>query len=150
MNRTAFVAAMAFVIVIVAGGALAQSARGPGDIILEIHRWLWPHQDVPLPRPRPAQEVALPPAVPPPSAQAQPETKPAPSPQPQPATASKPARRMTKRPDDGGPDLPWPCWMVRLHAAGKTPAQLEAEGRKNGITLTPKQRRQAQACLNGK
>lgn len=48
---------------------------------------------------------------------------------------------------DEGPDLPYPCWLVRMHAAGKTRAQLEALGRANGISLTAKQRRQASECL---
>jgi hypothetical protein len=51
---------------------------------------------------------------------------------------------------DEGPDLPWPCWLVRSYAAGKTEAELEAMRVANGVApLSPKQRRQAQACLAG-
>src|SRR6185295_20308781 len=98
----------------------------------------------PLPRARPRPK-AEPEAAMPPRPEAQSETRPAPKPRP---PAPKPARKTPK--SDDGPDLPWPCWLVRLHAAGKTVAQLEAEGRANNIVLTPKQRRQAQACLNAK
>jgi hypothetical protein len=51
------------------------------------------------------------------------------------------------RQTSGGPDLPWPCWVVKAHAAGKSEAQLRAEGRAAGIKLTPKQEMQAKACL---
>ena len=52
-------------------------------------------------------------------------------------------------PRDNGPDLPWPCWVVKAHAAGKSEAQLRAQGRAAGIKLTPKQEAQARACLKG-
>jgi hypothetical protein len=52
-------------------------------------------------------------------------------------------------PRNNGPDLPWPCWVVKAHAAGKSEAQLRAEGRAAGIKLTPKQEAQARACLKG-
>ncbi len=48
---------------------------------------------------------------------------------------------------DAGPDLPWPCWQVRLGALGKSCADLRAEGQRRGISLTPKQLRQAAACI---
>jgi hypothetical protein len=51
------------------------------------------------------------------------------------------------KPQDSGPDLPWPCWVVKMHAAGKSEAQLRAEGRAAGIKLTRKQEMQAKACL---
>jgi len=51
---------------------------------------------------------------------------------------------------DSGPDLPYSCTMVRWAAALYTPAQLEEMGRANGISLSPKQRRQAKACIIGK
>lgn len=44
----------------------------------------------------------------------------------------------------------WPCWLVRMHAAGKTEAQLEAMGRERGIRPTPRQIRDAKACLAGR
>jgi hypothetical protein len=37
-----------------------------------------------------------------------------------------------------------------LGVAGKTEAQLRAEGRQKGVQLSPKQIRQAQACLASK
>ncbi|MDQ2083189.1 hypothetical protein RA307_23645 [Xanthobacteraceae bacterium Astr-EGSB] len=58
-----------------------------------------------------------------------------------------PARPKPKARRDDGPDLPWPCWTIRLYAAGKTTAELEQLGRDRGVALTPKQRRQARACL---
>ena len=54
------------------------------------------------------------------------------------------------RTEDTGPDLPWPCWMVRMHAQGKSPAQLKAEGEARGIKLSRKQERQAIACIKGR
>jgi hypothetical protein len=53
------------------------------------------------------------------------------------------------KPQNSGPDLPWPCWVVKMHAAGKSEAQLRAEGRAAGIKLTRKQEAQARACLKG-
>jgi len=51
--------------------------------------------------------------------------------------------------EGGGPDLPYPCWMVRWYASMYSGDQLEQMGRANGITLSPKQRRQAVACIRG-
>lgn len=62
----------------------------------------------------------------------------------------KPVERKVRPPKpkaESGPDLPYPCWLVRMKAAGKTEAELRAMGKANGITLTPKQERQARACL---
>jgi hypothetical protein len=53
------------------------------------------------------------------------------------------------QPKNSGPDLPWPCWTVKMHAAGKSEAQLRAEGRAAGIKLSRKQEAQARACLKG-
>lgn len=61
--------------------------------------------------------------------------------------APKATKRKPKRAAETGPDLPYPCWLVRLQADGKSEAELRAMGRTNGITLTPKQERQARACL---
>lgn len=58
-------------------------------------------------------------------------------------TRTRPAKQVA----DEGPDLPWPCWMVRLNAAGKTPAELRAEGKRRGIAASRKQCLQAQVCL---
>lgn len=46
---------------------------------------------------------------------------------------------------DSGPDLPYSCATIRMYAAGKSRAELEALGRANGIS--EKQKRQAQACF---
>lgn len=48
---------------------------------------------------------------------------------------------------DTGPDLPWPCWQVRISGMGKTTAELKTEGARRGIKLSAKQERQALACL---
>lgn len=63
---------------------------------------------------------------------------------------SKFAKPKRKAVDNSGPDLPWPCWQVRLGAGGRSNAELAAEGRSRGIKLTPKQERQALACLGRK
>jgi hypothetical protein len=62
---------------------------------------------------------------------------------PEPKAKPKPAPRV-----ETGPDLPYPCWLVRLHAGGKSQAQLDALARQHGVKLTPKQERQARACLS--
>jgi hypothetical protein len=49
--------------------------------------------------------------------------------------------------DASGPDLPWPCWTVRLRASGMTCDQLKAEGASRGTQLSRKQQRQALVCL---
>ena len=69
----------------------------------------------------------------------------------QPVVRSKPRpERRAVRVDAGGPDLPYSCSLIRWYARGKTSAQLEAEGRAHGVSLSPKQRRQAAACFTGK
>jgi hypothetical protein len=108
--------------------------------------------------------VALPPAVTPPAFTPEPESVPVPPPAPA-RRAPPPARRkpvpnksVAKAPphppaakapvcSSAGPDLPWPCWMVRMQSGGKSNAQLAAEGRARGIKLSCKQERQALACL---
>lgn len=72
------------------------------------------------------------------------KAKPKPKPK---AAKSKRVKPTAKRVADDGPDLPWPCWQVKLGALGKSEAQLKAEGTARGIKLTPKQERQAKACL---
>jgi hypothetical protein len=81
---------------------------------------------------QPAPPVASPKVV-------KPRLKPKPSPA---------VRRAPKAPRvEGGPDLPYPCWLVRMHATGKSPAQMDAMAQKHGVKLSPKQERQARACL---
>ena len=127
------------------------------DAVTRFKQWLWPSKPVPLPVPAPLPKVEPPPVVVPPPV-IEPPPKPEPpkvelpevKPQPPPARPkAKPKPRRPKVAKDEGPDLPWPCWLVRLHAAGKTDAELEAMRRVNNVTLTPKQIRQAQACLRG-
>lgn len=121
---------------------------------------LWPRECRPVapgppvkPEPPPAPKAAPAPAA----APAQPRVEPAPK-QVAPAKVRKKARkpapkvrkpvlRPRKQMVEPGPDLPWPCWMVRLQSAGKTRMQLKEEGRSRGIVLSPKQIRQAEACL---
>lgn len=63
------------------------------------------------------------------------------------STGTPPGLPTPRQAASGGPDLPWPCWIVKAHAAGKSEKQLRAEGRAAGIKLTPKQEAQAKACL---
>lgn len=58
----------------------------------------------------------------------------------------KPKRKIC---DMTGPNLPWACWLVRMNSAGKTRAQLVAEGKARNIKLSCKQIMQAEACLTG-
>jgi hypothetical protein len=112
------------------------------ELVGQFKRWLWP-----------------PPAPPPPPPPAPPKTEPPPRLEipvevprvaPRPVGKPKPRRRPRPAAIDEGPDLPWPCWLVRLHAFGRSEAELEAMRIANGVApLTPKQRRQAQACLAG-
>ena len=62
-------------------------------------------------------------------------------------TKAIPQKPKRKRVDNSGPDLPWPCWMVRLNAKGKTCGDMAAEGKRRGISLTPKQLHQAAVCI---
>jgi len=55
-----------------------------------------------------------------------------------------------RRPIDAGPDLPYSCTVIRWAASIYTEAELEALRIYHGIPkLTPKQRKQVKACLNG-
>lgn len=66
-------------------------------------------------------------------------------------TPVTPSRRMQpRRAADEGPDLPWPCWMVRMRAGGKSDAEMRKMGRDNNVKLSAKQERQALACLGRK
>lgn len=46
-----------------------------------------------------------------------------------------------------GPDLPWPCRIIRAHTQGKSDAELTAMGVASGVKLSKKQLRQARACM---
>jgi outer membrane biosynthesis protein TonB len=119
------------------------------ELVGQFKRWLWP-PPAPLPPPPPPPAPPLPPPKtepPPPRVEIPVEV---PRVAPRPAAKPKPRRRPRPAAVDEGPDLPWPCWLVRLHAFGKSEAELEAMRIANGVApLTPKQRRQAQACLAG-
>lgn len=101
----------------------------------------------PAPDPKPLVKTPVAPSV-----KAAPERKAEPA-RPRakfkPVERKKPTKTPTKLPtkSESGPDLPYPCWLVRFHAAGKSDADLRAMGKANGITLTPKQERQARNCL---
>jgi hypothetical protein len=100
---------------------------------------------------RPAPEAEKP--VPPPPVVHPPQAKPKAVPKRVEKRKREKSRREAKpvkqpAPRAAGPDLPYPCWLVRLHAGGKTQAQLDALARQHGVKLTPKQERQALACLN--
>ena len=105
----------------------------------------------PAPAPLPAPVVV----APPPEASPQPPPRAAPAvvhrakPKAKPRVKTKaiPTKPKRKRVSDAGPDLPWPCWMVRLNAGRKTCGELAAEGQRRGITLTPKQHYQAAVCI---
>lgn len=125
----------------------ASCTQESGGAMTKLKQWLWPQRVVvPVPAPKAppievAPKVEVPPAIAPPidprvfvAPPAPPKIKPKPKAKPK---------------IDDGPNLPYPCWLVRLHAAGKTDAQLEAIRVANGVTLTPKQTRQAQECLRG-
>ncbi len=104
---------------------------------------LYPSQCVvPLPPERPVIDQPAPPVATPAVV--------APAPQPKaakPRLKPKPSPAVRRAPKETGPDLPYPCWVVRWHAKGKTPAQMDAMAKANGVKLTPKQERQARACL---
>lgn len=112
---------------------------------------LWPKScqapvSSPLPVPEPPAALPAPIQVAPPVAPVK-HAKPHPKAKPHPRIKSKFAKPKRKAVDNSGPDLPWPCWMVRLRAGGRSNAELAAEGRSQGIKLTAKQERQALACL---
>ena len=66
------------------------------------------------------------------------------------ATAADAAPAKRKRVAvESGPDLPYPCVLVRWYGSMYTVAQLEEMGRANGVVLSPKQRRQARDCMRG-
>jgi len=55
---------------------------------------------------------------------------------------------LRKRPAvNEGPDLPYPCVLVRWYASTYTVEQLEIMGKANGVVLSKKQRRQVRECI---
>jgi hypothetical protein len=117
------------------------------ELVGQFKRWLWPVPP-PLPPPPPAPPKTEPPP-PPPRVETPPKVD-LPRVAPRPVAKPKPKRRPKPVAVEEGPDLPWPCWLVRLHAFGKSDAELEGMRIANGVPpLTPKQRRQAQECLAG-
>lgn len=120
-------------------------ARTADDLATKIYRYLWPPKPQPPTVAAPEQKsepVAIMPANNAPAAAAVETAVPEPRPKPKP-------RPKTKTAVDDGPDLPWPCWQVRLYALGKTEAELTALEWRHGVALSAKQRRQAVACFDG-
>ncbi len=146
---------LALALVLLATPAQANALLGFRDWA---HCQLYPSHERCRPPAPPAAPVQPPPAAP--------VYVPAPPPVAAPAPAAAPARvvppaRAKKRVKTkavppkprrrgiptAGPDLPWPCWMVRLNAGSKSCGDLAAEGRRRKITLTPKQHYQAAVCI---
>jgi len=156
--RFILVSCLAVLLTVSAPVAVAAPAD---DAVTRIKQWLWPKKPVPLPVPAPLPKVEPPPVVvpppvieqPPPPPRAEPPKVELPDVKPQPPPPRPKVKKRKPKAaviDDSGPDLPWPCWVVRWHAAGKCDAELEAMRIANGIPpLSPKQRRQAEACMAG-
>ena len=143
---------------------LSMAVPAQGEPIQQLKKWLWPHQAPPAAsRSAPSLPQAVltpsesPPETPPVASREQPQVTPEltqsyRAPRSDNKLVTKPRKRpsIRVRTEDTGPDLPWPCWMVRMHAQGKSPAQLKAEGEARGIKLSRKQERQAIACIKGR
>jgi hypothetical protein len=113
------------------------AAADVNELVGQFKRWLWPAPP-PLPPSSAPPKTEPPPQVDPPKAGPRPVVKPKQKRRPKPVAV------------DEGPDLPWPCWIVRLYAIGRSEAELGAIRIANGVPLlTPKQRLQAQECLAG-
>lgn len=148
---------MRIIAAIALAGVLASCT--PAEI-LRLKRLLWPH-DYPIEQAEPETPMPLPPDKPvvrhlEPESPADAPVPPVASPvvRPPPArhrgtpTASRRIQpRETKKKLDAGPDLPWPCVVVRLRACGKSTVEMRKLGRENNVKLSPKQERQARACL---
>jgi hypothetical protein len=138
MKRAPLVALLIFLSV----PAAPVAAADVNELVGQLKRWLWP-MPPPLPPPLPPPKTE----PPPPRVEMPVEL---PRVVPRPAAKPKPKRRPKQVAVDEGPDLPWPCWVVRLYATGRSEAELEAIRIANGVPpLSPKQRRQAQECLAG-
>jgi outer membrane biosynthesis protein TonB len=128
------------------------AAADVNELVGQLKRWLWPMPPAPQPPPPVPPKTEPPPQTPLP---APPKTEPLPRVEmpvelPRPVAKPKPKRRPKPVTVDEGPDLPWPCWIVRLYATGRSEAELDAIRIANGVPpLSPKQRRQAQECLAG-
>lgn len=143
----------AAVIILTAVLALTSSScTKSGDPVATLQQWLWPPRKA-LPKVEPPKIEVPPVIVAPPKEPPKVELpKESPPPGVEAKTKAKPKPKRPKAPpvDESGPDLPWPCWLIRWHAAGKTDAELEAMRVAGGVPpLTPKQIRQAKECLAG-
>lgn len=122
-----------------------------------------PHEPAPAPTPEPPaaqpEHVLVPPPTPaalpapapvataPVVAKPAPRPKPAAKPLPRVKSKFKKARkRYTAAELAAMPGLIWPCWVVRAKTAGKSKAQLIAEGRAQGISLNPRQIKEVCEC----
>jgi hypothetical protein len=96
---------------------------------------------VPVPRPRPQAAPVAAPAV------AKPHHKPDAKPARVKSKFKKAKRKIYTAAELAAmPGLAWPCAAVRLGVAGKTRAQLIAEGRAKGISLNPRQLKETCEC----
>ncbi|MCC6775616.1 MAG: hypothetical protein IT537_03110 [Hyphomicrobiales bacterium] len=136
-----------FLLLLVALVAASPARAEVNAELLRLQRWLWPTSPGIEAAPGPAPSET-------PRASAETDTRQvlpiseadSPAARHSPKRSGRPRARPQPRADDG-PDLPYPCWQVRLFSAGKTRAQLEAAGKEHGVTLSAKQRKQAAACL---
>lgn len=115
-----------------APAAPPQAVPAPPETPAARPRWPLPRIDSTAPPPPRAAPVVV---RTPPKAKPRVKTK---------AVPTKPRR---KRVDNSGPDLGWPCWMVRLRAGNKSCGELAAEGKRLGIRLSFKQLHQAATCI---
>jgi hypothetical protein len=143
---------LALLLMLSAPASAPAAAADVNELVGQFKRWLWPVPPAPQPPPPVPPKTEPPPQTPLP---APPKTEPPPQvdpPKAGPRPVAKPKQKRRPKPVavDEGPDLPWPCWLVRLYATGRSEAELEAIRIANGVPpLSPKQRRQAQECLAG-
>lgn len=144
-----FILAIVSLIVLTGSAPMAAPADDAvGQTVSKIRQWIWPVRSIP-PSPMvmvPKVDhpiVVAPPKNDPPAIISDPPLLLPPE-----KPKSKPRTKIAAIADEG-PDLPWPCWLVRFHASNKTDAELATLARTNGIVLSPKQRRQAKACFEG-
>ena len=46
--------------------------------------------------------------------------------------------------------MPWPCWAVKAHLAGKSDREIRQVARSHGIRVTRKLEREVRACLRSR
>lgn len=160
-SRTTFVLLIIIAVLSLLVLMTAKRASAEWQLPYSIRKGLWPNKPViqpPAPVIDEVKPVELPPvpvAPPividstPPSVVVPPKPRPVPIVKPKPRVKSTFVKPRRKTCDMTGPDLPWACWQVRWGSAGKTRAQLVAEGKARGISLSCKQIAQAEACLTG-